>query len=258
MLVLHHATYSINSLCHFFGRRDFETRDESRNLRWLTPFTMGEAWHNSHHAFPTSAVHGMAALAVRPLGGRDLGAGEDRAGVGRRPHQPGAPGRAAGKLARADGDATRPSRCARRSRRRSRERPFRVELWDGSALPRPPTAAARPSACARRSPSGTSCARPGSSASGRAYVSGAIDVDSVDGALELLDEWSPPPIDAKHAGPAGRRGGPRRRAARRPARARRRAAPAAAAATSSPATSAACATTTTSRTSSSSSSSATR
>ena len=59
MLVLHHATYSINSLCHFFGRRDFDTRDESRNLRWLTPFTMGEAWHNSHHAFPTSAVHGM-------------------------------------------------------------------------------------------------------------------------------------------------------------------------------------------------------
>jgi stearoyl-CoA desaturase (Delta-9 desaturase) len=59
MLVLHHVTYSINSLCHFFGRRTFETRDESRNLAWLAPLSLGEAWHNNHHAFPTSAVHGL-------------------------------------------------------------------------------------------------------------------------------------------------------------------------------------------------------
>jgi stearoyl-CoA desaturase (delta-9 desaturase) len=59
MLVLHHVTYSINSLCHFFGRRAFETRDESRNLAWLAPLSFGESWHNNHHAFPTSAVHGM-------------------------------------------------------------------------------------------------------------------------------------------------------------------------------------------------------
>jgi stearoyl-CoA desaturase (delta-9 desaturase) len=59
MLVVHHVTYSINSLCHFFGRRDFETDDHSRNLAWLAPFTFGEAWHNNHHAFPTSAAHGM-------------------------------------------------------------------------------------------------------------------------------------------------------------------------------------------------------
>jgi len=59
MLVLHHATYSINSLCHFFGRRPFETDDESRNLLWLAPFTFGESWHNNHHAFPTSAEHGL-------------------------------------------------------------------------------------------------------------------------------------------------------------------------------------------------------
>jgi stearoyl-CoA desaturase (delta-9 desaturase) len=59
MLVLHHVTYSINSLCHFFGRRPFETGDESRNLAWLAPFTFGEAWHNNHHAFPTSARHGL-------------------------------------------------------------------------------------------------------------------------------------------------------------------------------------------------------
>jgi stearoyl-CoA desaturase (delta-9 desaturase) len=59
MLVLHHVTYSINSLCHFFGRRTFETRDESRNLLWLAPLSFGESWHNNHHAFPTSAAHGL-------------------------------------------------------------------------------------------------------------------------------------------------------------------------------------------------------
>jgi stearoyl-CoA desaturase (Delta-9 desaturase) len=59
VLVLHHVTYSINSLCHFFGRRKFATKDESRNLLWLTPLSMGEAFHNNHHAFPTSAAHGL-------------------------------------------------------------------------------------------------------------------------------------------------------------------------------------------------------
>jgi stearoyl-CoA desaturase (Delta-9 desaturase) len=59
MLILHHVTYSINSLCHFFGRRRFETDDESRNLAWLAPFSLGESWHHNHHAFPTSAHHGL-------------------------------------------------------------------------------------------------------------------------------------------------------------------------------------------------------
>jgi stearoyl-CoA desaturase (delta-9 desaturase) len=59
VLVLHHSTYAINSLCHFFGRRRFGTKDESRNLAWLSVFTFGEAWHNNHHAFPTSAQHGL-------------------------------------------------------------------------------------------------------------------------------------------------------------------------------------------------------
>jgi stearoyl-CoA desaturase (delta-9 desaturase) len=59
MLVLHHVTYSINSLCHFFGKRAFDTGDESRNLAWLVPLSFGEAWHNGHHAFPTSARHGL-------------------------------------------------------------------------------------------------------------------------------------------------------------------------------------------------------
>ena len=59
IFVLHHVTYSINSLCHFFGRRRFATGDHSRNLLWLAPFSLGEAWHNNHHAFPTSAIHGL-------------------------------------------------------------------------------------------------------------------------------------------------------------------------------------------------------
>jgi stearoyl-CoA desaturase (Delta-9 desaturase) len=62
MLVLHHVTYSINSLCHFFGRRRFVTGDESRNLLWLALPSLGESWHNNHHAFPTSAAHGMRRL----------------------------------------------------------------------------------------------------------------------------------------------------------------------------------------------------
>jgi stearoyl-CoA desaturase (delta-9 desaturase) len=74
MLVLHHVTYSINSLCHFFGRRDYDTDDESRNLLWLAPLSFGESWHNNHHAFPTSASHGLkpwqidfSALVIRGL-----------------------------------------------------------------------------------------------------------------------------------------------------------------------------------------------
>jgi fatty-acid desaturase len=66
MLVVHHVTYSINSLCHFFGRRDYRTGDESRNLAWLSIFTFGESWHNNHHAFPTSARHGLRWWQVDP------------------------------------------------------------------------------------------------------------------------------------------------------------------------------------------------
>jgi stearoyl-CoA desaturase (Delta-9 desaturase) len=74
MFVVHHVTYSINSICHVFGRRPFDTDDESRNVFWLALPTFGEAWHNNHHAFPTSAVHGLrrweldpSALVIRAL-----------------------------------------------------------------------------------------------------------------------------------------------------------------------------------------------
>jgi stearoyl-CoA desaturase (Delta-9 desaturase) len=56
---LHHATFSINSICHFFGRRRFATQDRSTNVAWLSVATFGESWHNNHHAFPTSAFHGL-------------------------------------------------------------------------------------------------------------------------------------------------------------------------------------------------------
>jgi stearoyl-CoA desaturase (delta-9 desaturase) len=59
LFLLHHATFSINSLCHFFGSQRFGTDDQSRNLFWLALPTLGEAWHNNHHAFPTSARHGL-------------------------------------------------------------------------------------------------------------------------------------------------------------------------------------------------------
>jgi stearoyl-CoA desaturase (delta-9 desaturase) len=66
MLVVHHVTYSINSLCHFFGRRRFATPDHSRNLLWLAPLSFGESWHNNHHAFPTSAFHGLRRWEIDP------------------------------------------------------------------------------------------------------------------------------------------------------------------------------------------------
>jgi stearoyl-CoA desaturase (delta-9 desaturase) len=57
--VLHHVTWSINSVCHTFGRRDHATKDRSTNVGALALLAMGESWHNNHHAFPTSARHGL-------------------------------------------------------------------------------------------------------------------------------------------------------------------------------------------------------
>jgi stearoyl-CoA desaturase (delta-9 desaturase) len=66
VFLLHHVTFSINSLCHCFGQRPFTTGDQSRNLAWLAPLAFGEAWHNNHHAFPTSARHGLKPWQVDP------------------------------------------------------------------------------------------------------------------------------------------------------------------------------------------------
>jgi stearoyl-CoA desaturase (delta-9 desaturase) len=56
--LLHHVTWSINSICHVFGDEAFEVRDKSRNVWWLAIPSFGESWHNLHHAEPTCARHG--------------------------------------------------------------------------------------------------------------------------------------------------------------------------------------------------------
>jgi len=59
IFMTHHMTWSINSMCHLFGSRDFEASDESRNNIFFGVFVFGEGWHNNHHAFPSSARHGL-------------------------------------------------------------------------------------------------------------------------------------------------------------------------------------------------------
>ncbi|MFH9399528.1 acyl-CoA desaturase [Streptomyces sp. NPDC017638] len=57
--LVHHVTWSINSICHATGSRPFRSRDRSGNVWWLAPLSFGESWHNLHHADPTSARHGV-------------------------------------------------------------------------------------------------------------------------------------------------------------------------------------------------------
>lgn len=57
--LVHHMTWSINSICHVWGKRPFATRDHSANVAWLAPVSGGESWHNYHHADPSSARHGV-------------------------------------------------------------------------------------------------------------------------------------------------------------------------------------------------------
>jgi stearoyl-CoA desaturase (delta-9 desaturase) len=59
-----HCTWMINSATHIFGSRRFETRDDSRNVWWVSLLTFGEGWHNNHHAHQTSARHGLTAREV--------------------------------------------------------------------------------------------------------------------------------------------------------------------------------------------------
>ncbi len=59
-----HATFSVNSICHMFGRREYRSRDEARNNWVVAVFVFGEGWHNNHHAFPASARHGLGRLQI--------------------------------------------------------------------------------------------------------------------------------------------------------------------------------------------------
>ena len=69
IFMLHHVTWSINSICHFYGDRPYQTMDFSTNNWVLSLISLGESWHNNHHAFPTSAVHGLRPYQIDPSGG---------------------------------------------------------------------------------------------------------------------------------------------------------------------------------------------
>ena len=59
ILVVHHITWSVNSICHIWGSKPYRSEDESRNNVIVGVLALGEGWHNNHHAFPTSARHGL-------------------------------------------------------------------------------------------------------------------------------------------------------------------------------------------------------
>jgi len=59
VFLVHHLTWSINSVCHLWGRQPFQCNDESRNNVLCGVLGLGEGWHNNHHAFPASARHGL-------------------------------------------------------------------------------------------------------------------------------------------------------------------------------------------------------
>jgi stearoyl-CoA desaturase (delta-9 desaturase) len=68
VFLVHHVTWSVNSVCHFFGTRRFETDDHSTNVFWLALPSLGESWHHNHHAFPRSAKHGLKWYEIDPSG----------------------------------------------------------------------------------------------------------------------------------------------------------------------------------------------
>ncbi len=79
VFLLHHVTWSINSICHFYGRRPYRTGDFSTNNWIMSLVSFGEGWHNNHHAFPSSAFHGLqwwqvdlSGLVIRAMRGLHL------------------------------------------------------------------------------------------------------------------------------------------------------------------------------------------
>jgi stearoyl-CoA desaturase (delta-9 desaturase) len=66
IFLLHHVTWSINSICHFYGKEAYRAHDESRNVWPLSALSFGESWHNNHHAFPWSARLGLRGWQVDP------------------------------------------------------------------------------------------------------------------------------------------------------------------------------------------------
>jgi stearoyl-CoA desaturase (delta-9 desaturase) len=79
---VHHVTWSVNSVCHFFGSRRFDTDDRSTNVFWLALPSLGESWHHNHHAFPRSAAHGLKRWEMDPSA--LIIAGMERVGLARK------------------------------------------------------------------------------------------------------------------------------------------------------------------------------
>ena len=189
VFLLHHATWSVNSICHMYGKRPFETEDESRN-NWLVAFvSLGEGWHHSHHAFPTSARHGLQRLPVRPLLRADQAVRAPRLGVERQAAQAGA----------ARGQASR-----RHDARRA----------GPPAEPQPATAGARARGGRRPllSRTGRRQAPPGHPAPGVGYVAGCGSHAAPEPAGRdhgLVRRRAR--LDGRQRRAAGDRGGPRRR-----------------------------------------------
>ena len=161
MLVVHHVTYSINSLCHFFGEKRYPTDDHSRNLLWLALPTLGESWHNNHHAFPTSAAHGLRRRDIDPSaavirGLEKLGLVWDVVRI--------SPERQAQKAAALGRGRARPS-CAASSRRPCPSGRSSSSSGTAPAFPPPPPAPDHLPRPLDATPRRTCCAPPASSAS---------------------------------------------------------------------------------------------
>ena len=193
MLVVHHVTYSINSLCHFFGRQAFDTGDESRNLLWLAPFTFGEAWHNNHHAFPTSSRTACGAGSSIPRRAviaelEKLGLAWDVVRI--------SPERQARKALRRNRMAGHAhDRAAAAGARRGPARaPVQVTFWDGTELPATNGAAARRSTCARPRRWPMCCARRASWARPRLRERRAR-ARRPRRRARPAPHWKPPPLD---------------------------------------------------------------
>ena len=59
LFLVHHSSWTIGSIAHIYGKSPFKTNDSSKNNIWLAIPTLGDSWHNNHHAFPSSAFHGL-------------------------------------------------------------------------------------------------------------------------------------------------------------------------------------------------------
>ena len=141
IFLVHHVTWSINSICHFFGARRFETGDHSTNVFWLALPSLGEAWHHNHHAFPRSAFHGLRWYELDPSGWLIMAMAKLGPGLGRRAHRSRDPARQARPRARRRArDRLTPGGGRRASRRPQRSRACAASRTSGASSSRSPAA----------------------------------------------------------------------------------------------------------------------